>query len=88
MKGVFSSSRPISSMTVNKVEHSCCDDSNLQLSRHPSMHLWSTRESPQRWFLSVQTSLIFKLRFFIHVFHPCKHWHFAPQQTRNAAFFW
>ena len=71
-------------MTVNKSEHLCCDARNCNYTVTIRCFFGRTRESLQLWFLSVQTSLSFKLRFVQHGFHQSKHHlHFVPRQTRK-----
>ena len=66
MRVLFSSSRPISSMTEHKVEHLCFDARICNSTVTHRLFSGPTRESLQRWFLSVQSSLTFKLRFVEH----------------------
>ena len=49
-------------MTVHKVEHFCCDARLCNCTVTHRCFSGPTRESLQRWFLSVQSSVTFKSR--------------------------
>ena len=69
-----------------KVEHLLCCDSRA--CKHTVTHRCfsgPTRESLQRWFLSVQTSFPSRLRFVESVFRESGHRHLAPRQRGDAA---
>ena len=68
---------------------SCCDACICNYTVTNRCFSGPTRGSLPRWFLPLQTSLSFKLRFVVkHMFHRSKHrLHLVSRQTRNAASF-